>query len=80
MHFTKMSLYHVSLPVLMAAPSKSRICSSSFARIASSNSAVGMNVCVLSVLCCLVEVHATGQSLVQRSPAECDVCECDLET
>ena len=36
-----------------------------------SNSAGGMDVFLLSVMCCQVEVYATGQSLVQRSPAEC---------
>jgi hypothetical protein len=30
--------------------------------------------------CCKVEVSAMGRSLVQRSPIECDVSECDLET
>ena len=29
-----------------------------------------------SVLCCEVEVSATGRSLVQRSPTECGVSEC----
>jgi hypothetical protein len=28
---------------------------------------------VVSVVCCQVEVSATGQSLVQRSPTECGV-------
>ena len=35
---------------------------------------------VVSVVCCQVEVSATGRSLVQRSPIECGVSECDLET
>ena len=35
---------------------------------------------VVSVVCCQVEVCATGRSLVQRSPTECGVSECDLET
>ena len=38
----------------------------------------------MSVSCeccvCQVEVSATGRSLVQRSPTECGVSECDLET
>ena len=38
---------------------------------------------VLSVVCCQVEVSATGRSLVQRNPTECvRVCfssECDCE-
>jgi hypothetical protein len=31
-----------------------------------------------SVLCCQVEVPATGQSLAQRSPTECGVSECGV--
>jgi hypothetical protein len=31
------------------------------------------------VVCCQVEVSASGWSLVQRSPAECGVSECDRE-
>jgi hypothetical protein len=32
-----------------------------------------MDVCVVFVVCCQVEVSATGWSLVQRSPTECGV-------
>ena len=32
---------------------------------------------VVGVVCCEVEVSATGRSLVQRSRTECGVCECD---
>jgi hypothetical protein len=31
---------------------------------------------VVSVVCCQVEVSATGRSFVQRSPTDCG-CECD---
>jgi hypothetical protein len=34
---------------------------------------------LVSVVCCQVEVSATGWSLVQRSPTECCVSECDRE-
>jgi hypothetical protein len=34
----------------------------------------------VSVVCCQVEVSATGRSFVQRSPTEYGVSECDLET
>ena len=34
---------------------------------------------VVSVVCCQVEVSAKGRSLVQRSPTECGVAECDVE-
>jgi hypothetical protein len=37
-----------------------------------------MNVCC-ECLCCQVEVFASGWSLVQRSPTECGVSECDRE-
>ena len=30
-------------------------------------------------MCCKVEVSAWGRSLVQRSPTECDVSQCDSE-
>jgi hypothetical protein len=33
----------------------------------------------VSVVCCQVEVSATSWSLVQRSPTECGVSECDRE-
>jgi hypothetical protein len=33
----------------------------------------------VNVVCCQVEVSATGRSLVQRSPAECGVCVCVIE-
>jgi hypothetical protein len=33
-----------------------------------------------SVCCCQEEVPTTGRSLVQRSPTECDVSECNLKT
>jgi hypothetical protein len=35
---------------------------------------------VVNVVCCQVEVSATGRSLIQRSPTKCGVSECDLET
>ena len=35
---------------------------------------------VVSVVCCDVDVSATGRSLVQRIPTVCGVSECDRET
>ena len=35
---------------------------------------------LVSVVCCQVEVSATGWSLVQMSPIDCGAFECDLET
>ena len=34
---------------------------------------------LVSVVCCQVEVSATGRLFVQRNPTECGVSECDLE-
>ena len=34
---------------------------------------------VVSVVCCQVEVSVSGRSLVQRSPTECGVSECECE-
>jgi hypothetical protein len=34
---------------------------------------------VVSVVCCQVEISATGRSLVQRSPTDCGVYEGDRE-
>jgi hypothetical protein len=67
----------------VAARSKAWDCCRVLAGIADSNPAGGMDVCLLlSVVCCQVEVSATGRSLVQSSPAKRGVCvcvsECDL--
>ena len=40
----------------------------------------GMDICLLWVVCCQVEVSATSWSLVQRSPTDCGASLCDLET
>jgi hypothetical protein len=34
----------------------------------------------VSVVCCQIDVCATGRSLVQSSRTQCGVSECDLET
>jgi hypothetical protein len=39
-----------------------------------------MDVCLMSVVCCQVQVSATGWSLVQRSPTDWCAVVCDLET
>ena len=41
--------------------------------------ALRVRMSLVSVVCCQVEVSATGRSFVQRSPAECGVSECDRE-
>ena len=44
----------------MAARSKACVCGCSFAGIAGSNPTRGIDLCLLSVVCCQVEVCATG--------------------
>jgi hypothetical protein len=39
-----------------------------------------MDVSLMIIVCCQVEVCALRQSLIQRSLAECGVSECDPET
>ena len=34
----------------------------------------------MSVVCCQVEVLASGRLRVEKSPADCGVSECDFET
>jgi len=43
------------------------------------NLAGGMDVCLMSVVCGQVEVSAMDRSLIQWSPTECGVYECDRE-
>jgi hypothetical protein len=57
----------------IASRSKAWVCGRLLAGIAGLNSAGGMDVCLVNVVCCQAEVSATGRSLVQRSPTECDV-------
>ena len=69
----------VSLTVPVAVRSKSWVYGRSHARTAGSNPAGGMHVSVVSVVCCQIEVYATGRSLVQRNPTAYGVSECDRE-
>ena len=56
------------------------MCFRSLVGIAGSNRTVCMGGLSLEGgVCCQVEVSATGLSLVQRSPTDCDVSECDSE-
>ena len=66
----------------MAALSKLWIYGLSFAGIAGSNPTGVKDVCLsaVGVVCSQVEVSASCWSLVQRSPTECGVSECNLET
>ena len=58
----------------MAARSKAWVCCRSFAGIAGSNPAGGMEVfSLVNIVCCQVEVSASSWSLVQKSPTDCGV-------
>jgi hypothetical protein len=48
------------LPVPVAARSKAWVCGRSSAEIVGSNPTGGMDVCLVSVVCCQVEVSAWG--------------------
>ena len=60
----------------MAARSKAWVCGRSLPGIVGSNSA-GVWMSLVSAVCCQVEVSASGWSLVQRIPTDCDVSECN---
>jgi hypothetical protein len=65
----------------MVARSKAWVSGRSLGGIAGSNPAGGMDVLSLvGVVCFQVEAFASGGSLVQRTPTECGVSACDLET
>ena len=53
-------------PTPVAARPKTRVCGRSLAGIAGSNSAGGMDVCLVNVVCYQVQVSASGWSLLQR--------------
>jgi hypothetical protein len=73
--------HHHWPPIPVAAQSKAWAFGRALLEIVVSNPASGVDVCLLWVfVCCQVEVSVTGRSLVQRSPIECGVSECDLET
>jgi len=63
------------MPIPVATRYKAWVCGLSLARIADWNCTEGMDAC----LCYHLEVSAIGQSLVQRSPTEGSVSECNLE-
>jgi hypothetical protein len=68
------------VPIPVAARSKAWVCGRSLAGIVGSNPTGGHGcLSLVSVVCCQVEVSASGWSLVQRSPTECGVSECDRE-
>jgi hypothetical protein len=66
-------IYLLFLPIPVAARSKAWVCGPSLFGIAGSNHAS------VNVVCCQVDFSATAWSLVQRSPTEYGVSECDRE-
>jgi hypothetical protein len=67
-------------PIPVAVRSKACVCGRSLTMIVGSNPAVGHGyLSLVNVVCCQVEVSAMSLSLVQRSPTECGVSECDRE-
>jgi hypothetical protein len=63
----------------MAARSKAWFCGRSLAGIVGSNPAEGMDICLLWVVCCHVEVSASDWSLIWTSPTQRGVSEYDRE-
>jgi hypothetical protein len=64
----------------VAAQSKAWVCCRSLVGIAGSNLAGGINICLLlSAVYFHVDVPGSGWSLIQSSPTECGVSECDRE-
>ena len=65
----------------MAALTKTLVYGRSLAGIVGLNPPGSMDaLSIVSVVCCHVEVSATGRSLVQRNPTEWCVSECDRGT
>jgi len=63
----------------LAARSKPWVCVRSLAGTVSSNPDGCMDDFLVSVVCCLVDVSDSARSLVQRSPTQCSVSECNRE-
>ena len=74
--------YSPITPIPVTARSEAWFCGRSLAGISGSNPAGGMDgwMSIVCVIFCQVEVSVTGGLLVQRSPTEHGVSECDLET
>ena len=71
-------MIRIKFSITVVEPSKVKDCDRSPAGIPGLNTAGGIDVClycVLCVVCCQVEIPATGRSLVQRNPTECGVSE-----
>ena len=62
----------------MAALSNAWVCGRSLPETVASNPA-GVRLSFVSVVFCQVEVSLSDRSIVQRSPTDCGVSECDHE-
>ena len=68
------------LPILVSALSEGWVCGRLLAGIAGSNPAGAHGYLPrVGVLCCQVEISATGRSFIRRSPTGCGVSEFDHE-
>ena len=73
-------LIYSLMPIPAATRPKALVCDCPLAGIEGSNPAECMDICLLWVLCCSVEVSASGWSLVQRSLSDYGVSnKCDRE-
>jgi hypothetical protein len=63
----------------VAARSKRWVGGRSLAGNAGSNPNGGLDVCLLSAMCCQVQVSVTSWSLLQRGPTDCGVSQRDRE-
>jgi len=63
----------------VAARSKAWVCGRSIAGTVGSNPAAGMDVCLFECCVLSVDFSASGWSLVQRSPTQSGVSECNRE-
>jgi hypothetical protein len=63
--------YYLQILCLSSWQCKVWVCVRILAGIAGSSPTRSMDVCVVSVVCCEVEVSATGRSLVWSCPVEC---------
>jgi hypothetical protein len=62
-------------PIPASTRFKAYVCGRLIAGIVGSNPAGGVDVLLLWIVCCQVEVSVTGRSFVQRNPTEC-MCVC----
>ena len=72
-------MVNINRPIPVATRSKAWVCGRSLAGILVSNPTGTWTLVSVGVVCCQVEVSATGRSLFKRSPRECGVSEHDRE-